>query len=418
MPPHVVIVGAGFGGLEAARALRRASVRVTVFDRSNHHLFQPLLYQVATASLSPAEIASPIRRVLARQRNTQVLLGHVRAIDVIRKTIVLADDEMAYDFAIVAAGSTHAYFGHQEWALVAPGLKTLEDALAIRRRILLAFEQAERRHTEDERRRLLTFVIVGGGPTGVELAGALAEIARHSLAHEFRTIDPRHAKVLLIERDATILQRFPEPLRRAARDALVRLGVDVREGVGVSAIEPGAVHINGETVAAGTVLWAAGVAASPLGASLGVPLDRAGRVIVEPDLSIPGHPDLFVVGDLALFRHQGGMPLPGVAPVAQQEGRHAAANIERMVQGLPTRPFHYVDYGNMATIGRGAAIADFGRVRLSGFVGWLAWLFVHIMRLVGFRNRVAVFFQWAWAYVSYERGVRLITGLGDSGGDK
>lgn len=417
MPPHVVIVGAGFGGLEAARALRRAPVRVTVLDRSNHHLFQPLLYQVATASLSPADIASPIRRVLARQVNTQVLLANVRAIDVARRTIVLEDDEIAYDFAIVAAGSSHAYFGHSEWARVAPGLKTLEDALAIRRRILLAFEIAERRRTDDERQTLLTFVIVGGGPTGVELAGALAEIARHSLAHEFRTIDPRRAKVLLIERNATILPTFPEPLRRAARAALQRLGVEIREGVAVTAIEPGVVQFDGETLRAGTVLWAAGVAASSLGASLGVPLDRAGRVIVESDLRVPGHPELFVIGDLASFTHQAEKPLPGLAPVAQQQGRHAAANVVRLIRGLPTRPFHYVDYGNMATIGRGAAIADFGRIRLSGFMGWLAWLFVHIMRLVGFRNRVAVFFEWAWAYVSHERSVRLITGLHDPGGN-
>lgn len=411
MPPHVVIVGAGFGGLEAARALAHASVRVTVLDRSNHHLFQPLLYQVATASLSPADIASPIRRVLARQSNTQVLLGAVRAVDAARKVVILDEHEVAFDYLILAAGASHAYFGHPEWATLAPGLKTLEDALRIRRQVLLAFEKAEWQHDEATRQRLLTFVIVGGGPTGVELAGALAEIARYSLSDEFRTIEPEHSRIVLIERDETILPTFPEPLRRAARDMLRRLGVEVLEGAGVTAIEPGLVRFDHEALAAGTVLWAAGVAASPLGASLGVPLDRAGRVIVNPDLSAPGHPAIFVVGDLAMSVHQDGKPLPGVAPVAQQQGRHTAHNIDRLVRGLPTRPFHYVDYGSMATIGRGAAIADFGRVQLSGFIGWLAWLFIHIMKLVGFRNRLAVFFEWAWSYVTYQRSVRLITGL-------
>jgi len=411
MPPHVVIVGAGFGGLEAARTLAHASVRVTVLDRSNHHLFQPLLYQVATASLSPADIASPIRRVLSRQLNTQVLLGAVKAIDTARHVVLLDDDEVTFDYLILAAGASHAYFGHPEWAALAPGLKTLDDALRIRRQVLLAFEKAERQHDEAARQRLLTFVIVGGGPTGVELAGALAEIARYSLSDEFRTIEPEHSRIVLIERGETILPTFPEPLRRAARDMLRRLGVEVLEGIGVTGIEPGLVCFDHDTLAAGTVLWAAGVAASPLGASLGAPLDRAGRVIVHPDLSVPGHPEIFVVGDLAMFAHQDGKPLPGVAPVAQQQGRHAAHNIERLIRGLPTRPFHYVDYGNMATIGRGAAIADFGRFHLSGFIGWLAWLFIHIMKLVGFRNRLAVFFEWAWAYVTYQRSARLITGL-------
>jgi len=418
MPPHVVIIGAGFGGLEAARALGRAPLRVTLLDRNNHHLFQPLLYQVATASLSPADIASPIRRVVSRQLNTQVLLADVKAIDAAHQVLLLdEDDEMAYDYLIVAAGASHAYFGHPEWAVLAPGLKTLEDALAIRRQVLLAFEKAERAHDEAERKRLLTFVIVGGGPTGVELAGALAEIAHYSLSDEFRTIEPEHSRIVLIERGPTILPTFPEPLRRAARKSLERLDVEVHEGgTGVTAIEPGLVKFDNHTLAAGTVLWAAGVAASPLGASLGAPLDRAGRVIVNPDLSVPGLQEIFVIGDLAVFSYQGGTPLPGVAPVAQQQGRHAARNVERLIRSLPTRPFHYVNYGNMATIGRGSAVADFGRVHLSGFIGWLAWLFIHIMKLVGFRNRVAVFFEWGWAYLTYQRSVRLITGLGTKEG--
>jgi NADH dehydrogenase len=409
--PHVAIVGAGFAGLDAARALRRAPVEVTVLDRSNHHLFQPLLYQVATASLSPADIASPIRHVLSRQTNTRVLLADVERIDLARKVLRLDEGELSYDYLIIATGSSHTYFGHPEWGEPAPGLKTLDDALVIRRRILLAFERAEREKNQAARRVLLTFIIVGGGPTGVELAGALAEIARHSLHHEFRTIKPEHATIILIERGPTILPTFPGSLRNAARESLRRLGVDVRENVAVTDVEPNLVRLDAEAIPAGTILWAAGVAASPLGATLGVPLDRAGRVIVDPDLSIPGHPEAFVAGDLALFGHQGDTPLPGLAPVAQQQGRHAAANILRMIAHKPTRPFRYKDYGNMATIGRGAAIADFGRVHLSGFVGWLAWLFVHIMRLVGFRNRIAVFFEWAWAYVTYQRSVRLITGF-------
>ncbi len=409
--PHVVIVGAGFAGLDAARALRRAPATVTVLDRHNHHVFQPLLYQVATAGLSPADIASPIRHVLSRQANTRVLLADVKGIDLSRRVLSLDDGQISYDYLIVATGSSHTYFGHPEWEELAPGLKTLDNALVIRRRFLLAFERAERETSEARRRMLLTFVIVGGGPTGVELAGALAEIARHSLHREFRTIEPEHATVILIERGPTILPTFPESLRNAARASLQRLGVDVRENIPVTSVEPNFVHLEGQTISAGTILWAAGVAASPFGRWLGVPLDRVGRVIVEPDLSIPGHPEVFVVGDLALFMDQEGKPLPGLAPVAQQQGRHAARNIVRLIQHQPAGQFRYRDYGNMATIGRGAAIADFGWLHLSGFIGWLAWLFVHIMRLVGFRNRVAVFFEWAWAYVTYQRSVRLITGL-------
>jgi NADH dehydrogenase len=413
MLPHVVVVGAGFGGLEAAHSLGRAPVRVTVLDRCNHHLFQPLLYQVATAGLSPGDIASPIRRVLARYENTQVLLADVQRVDVADRVVVLAERRIAYDYLVLATGSSHAYFGHPEWGRAAPGLKTLGDALDIRRRVLTAFEDAERQPDEEEQRRLLTFMIVGGGPTGVELAGALAEIAHHTLAHEFRRIDPASAKIILVEGGPTILSTYPESLRRAARRSLHRLGVEVREGVIVTDIEPGLVRTGEATLRVGTVLWAAGVAASSLGASLGVPLDRAGHVVVGPDLSIPGHPEVFVIGDLALFAHGAGRPLPGVAPVAQQQGRHAAANIRRALRGESSEPFHYKDWGNLATIGRGSAIADFGHVRLSGYFAWLAWLFIHVMRLVGFRNRVAVFFEWAWAYVTYQRSVRLITEVGD-----
>ena len=336
MLPHVVVVGAGFGGLEAARGLGRAPVRVTVLDRCNHHLFQPLLYQVATAGLSPGDIASPIRRVLARYENTQVLLADVQRVDVADRVVVLAEQRIVYDYLVLATGSSHAYFGHPEWGRSAPGLKTLDDALDIRRRVLTAFEDAERQPNEDERRRLLTFVIVGGGPTGVELAGALAEIAHHTLAHEFRRIDPASAKIILVEGGPTILSTYPESLRTAARRSLRRLGVEVREGAVVTGIEPGLVRTKEETLRVGTVLWAAGVAASSLGASLGVPLDRAGRVVVEPDLSIPGYPEVFVIGDLASFTQGGDRPLPGVAPVAQQQGRHAAANIqEDYARGIP-----------------------------------------------------------------------------------
>ena len=337
--PHVVIVGAGFAGLDAARALRRAPATVTVLDRHNHHVFQPLLYQVATAGLSPADIASPIRHVLSRQANTRVLLADVKGIDLSRRVLSLDDGQISYDYLIVATGSSHTYFGHPEWEELAPGLKTLDNALVIRRRFLLAFERAERETSEARRRMLLTFVIVGGGPTGVELAGALAEIARHSLHREFRTIEPEHATVILIERGPTILPTFPESLRNAARASLQRLGVDVRENIPVTSVEPNFVHLEGQTISAGTILWAAGVAASPFGRWLGVPLDRVGRVIVEPDLSIPGHPEVFVVGDLALFMDQEGKPLPGLAPVAQQQGRHAARNIVRLIQHQPAGQF-------------------------------------------------------------------------------
>ena len=410
MPPHVVIVGGGFGGLHAARALAGAAVRVTLVDRHNYHLFQPLLYQVATAGLSPGDIASPIRWILRRQRNLQVLLARVETIDPARRALVLDHgEELHYDYLVLAAGSAHSYFGHDEWEKPAPGLKTLDDALRIRRRMLLAFERAERAADPEERRRLLTFAIVGGGPTGVELAGAVAEIAKHTLKQEFHSFEPGSTRVILVEAGPRILPSFPESLQDASERSLRRLGVEVWKNKPVTGISECVLEFGGERLAAGTVLWAAGVAASPLGKALGAPLDRVGRVIVQPDLSVPGHPDVFVVGDLALFK-QDGVPLPGVAQVAMQQGRCAGRNILDTIAGRPRRPFRYRDYGNMATIGRAAAVADFGWLRLSGWIAWMAWLLVHIMKLVGFRNRVGVLIQWAWAYFTYQRSVRLITG--------
>jgi NADH dehydrogenase len=409
--PRVVIIGGGFGGLHAAQRLRGKEVAVTLIDRRNHHVFQPLLYQVATAGLSPGDIASPIRWILRRQRNVEVLLEDVTRIDTAAHTLHFRDGEgCRYDYLIVAAGATHAYFGHDDWRPFAPGLKTLEDALEIRRRVLLAFETAERDSVLAQRAAKLTFVIVGGGPTGVELAGALAEIARQTLAQDFRHFDPRAARIILIEAGPTILSAFPANLRDAARHDLERLGVEVRTGLAVTRIGPQLVTAGSETIEASAVLWAAGVAASPLGASLGVPLDRAGRVLVNPDLTIPGHADVFVIGDLASLAGRDGRPLPGVAQVAIQMGEHAAHNIVRATEGQPLRPFHYRDLGNMATIGRASAIADLPVAQLKGVIAWLAWLFVHIWALIGFRNRILVMIQWAWAYVSYQRAVRLITG--------
>jgi len=412
---RVVIVGGGFAGLSAARAFRGSAARVTLLDRHNYHLFQPLLYQVATAGLSPGDIASPIRWVLRRERNVQVLLAGVTAVDLARRELVLDDGRLEYDYLILAAGASHSYFGHDDWELLAPGLKTLDDALRMRRQMLLAFERAERATDAAERRRLLTFVIVGGGPTGVELAGALAEIAQHTLKKEYRSIEPGAARIVLIEAGPHLLTMYPADLRDAAERSLRSLGVEVRKGSLVTAIGPGEVVAGGDTLQAGTVLWAAGVAASPVARSLGVPLDRVGRVNVLPDLSIPGHPEAFVAGDLALFT-QNGAALPGVAQVAIQQGRHAAQNALRLAGGEPTEPFYYRDYGNMATIGRASAVADFGRVRLSGWLAWVAWLGLHIVKLIGFRNRLGVLLQWAWAYFTYQRSVRLITGdTGDAG---
>jgi NADH:quinone reductase (non-electrogenic) len=406
-----VIVGGGFGGLYAARQFRGKDVNVTLVDRRNHHVFQPLLYQVATAGLSPGDIASPIRWILRRQRNVDVLLEDVVRVDAAARAIHFRDGaQYRYDYLIVAAGATHAYFGHDDWRPYAPGLKTLEDALEIRRRVLGAFEAAERDSVLTKRPAHLTFVIVGGGPTGVELAGALAEIAKQTLAQDFRHFDPRGARILLVEAGPTILATFPEPLRAAARRDLERLGVEVRTGTAVTRIGPNVVEAGTETLEAATVLWAAGVAASPLGAALGVPLDRAGRVLINPDLTIPGHPEVFVIGDLASLTGPDGRPYPGVAQVAIQMGVHAARNIVRATRGQPLLPFRYRNLGDMATIGRASAIGNLPVAQLKGLIGWLAWLFVHIFNLIGFRNRILVMVQWAWAYFSYQRSVRLITG--------
>jgi NADH:ubiquinone reductase (H+-translocating) len=409
--PHIVIIGGGFGGLSAAKRLRRENVQVTLLDRKNHHVFQPLLYQVATATLSPGDIAAPIRWILRRVRNARVLMGEARRIDVNARRVELADGgALDYDYLIVASGSRHAYFGHGEWETDAPGLKTLEDAIAIRRRILVAFERAERETDPARQRELLTFVLVGGGPTGVELAGTLAEIARQTLRDEFRSIDTSRARIVLIEGGPSILATFPEPLRLAAKRSLEKLGVEVREHTVVTSVDAhGVTCANGERLDAGTVVWAAGVAASPLAATLGVPTDRAGRVIVEPDLSIPGHPEVFVVGDAATFLHEGGKPLPGVAQTAMQGATHAAGNIMRLIRRQPTVPFVYKNLGNMAIVGRGSAVADLPWARFSGLIGWLSWLFLHIVMLIGFRNRVVVLFEWAMAYVTFQRGARLIT---------
>jgi NADH:ubiquinone reductase (H+-translocating) len=439
---RVVIVGAGFGGLNAAQKLASADVGITVIDRKNHHTFQPLLYQVATAGLSPGEIAAPIRSILHRHKNIEVLMAEVTGFDLERRVVQTAvqsdaqDDaqnefqEIPYDSLIVAAGASHAYFGHDEWEALAPGLKTIEDALEIRRRVLLAFELAERRAAAGEFCDPLNFIVVGAGPTGVELAGTLAEICRHSLAHDFRAIDPRRARIHLIEGGPHVLPSYPEDLSRSALEQLQRLGVEVLTSTMVTKVEPGVVYMSetaGETkkMNAAVILWAAGVAASPLGKKLGGPIDRAGRVLVNPDLSLPSHPEVFVIGDLAALKDESGKLLPGVAPVAILEGRYVARLIEKEIksgapsfphsaregEGVDLRPaFHYFDKGSLATIGRSAAIAQFGEIHISGFIAWLAWLFVHILFLIGFRNRVLVFIQWAWSYFTYERGARLITG--------
>jgi NADH dehydrogenase len=408
--PRVVIIGGGFGGLSAAKALKHAPVDVLVIDRRNHHVFQPLLYQVATAGLSPGDIASPIRWILRHQRNVQVWLAEAVRVDTERRVVVLTDGEVGYDYLIVASGSTHAYFGHDEWMTDAPGLKTLEDALEMRRRVLLAFEEAEREPDKAKQRRHLTFVVVGGGPTGVELAGALAEISRHALANDFRAIDPESARIILIEGGPKVLPTYTPDLSQFARSALERLGVSVWTGSIVTNVEAGKVSVGGEVIEAGTILWAAGVAASPVGASLGAPLDRAGRVLVQDDLSIPGHPDVTVVGDLSALRKANGEWHPGVAQVAIQEAAHAAHNIERAVAGQAPEPFVYHNLGNLATIGRNSAVAELPRVHMKGYTAWLFWLFVHIFNLIGFRNRLSVMTQWAFSYMTYQRSVRLITG--------
>jgi NADH dehydrogenase len=408
--PRVLIVGAGFGGLQAARRLARYPVRITLVDQRNYHTFQPLLYQVATAGISPGEIAAPVRQILRGQDNVEVLLGEVLGFDLEKRIAKLTDLEIPYDYLIVAAGASHAYFGHDEWEPMAPGLKTIEDALEIRRRVLLAFELAERHAASGEGQVQLNFVVIGGGPTGVELAGTLAEIARHALANEFHSIDPRHSRILLIEGGPRVLPAYAEDLSRSAEKQLQHLGVEVRTSAMVTGVESAAVFVGKTRIPAAVILWAAGVAASPLGKSLGTPLDRAGRVLVNPDLSIPGHREVFVVGDLASLKDKNGKQVPGVAPVALQEGAATARNIGREVQGKPREDFHYFDKGSLATIGRAAAVAEIGKIHISGFVAWLAWLFIHIFFLIGFRNRLLVMIQWAWSYVTYERGARLITG--------
>jgi NADH dehydrogenase len=408
--PKVVIVGAGFGGLTAAQRTARLPVQVVVVDKKNHHTFQPLLYQVATAGLSPGEIAAPIRSILRARNNVEVLLEEVLAFDLNKKKVITKQQALDYDFLIVASGAAHAYFGHEEWEPFAPGLKTIEDALEIRRRVLLAFELAERQATEGQSVPPLQFVVIGGGPTGVELAGTLAEIARHAMNHEFRNIDPRQSRILLIEGGPRVLPAYSEALSRKAKDQLQHLGVEVRTSSMVTRVEPGAVWIGNEKISSPVALWAAGVAASPLGQKLGVPIDRAGRVLVQPDLSIPGHTEVFVIGDLAALQDENGKLLPGVAPVAIQQGDWVAETIARDLESQPRRNFHYHDKGSLATIGRAAAVAQIGKFELSGYFAWLAWLFIHILFLIGFRNRLLVMIQWAWSYLTYERGARLITG--------
>jgi NADH dehydrogenase len=407
--PRVVIVGAGFGGLEAAKKLCGEDVQVTIVDRTNYHLFQPLLYQVATAALSPADIAGPVRAIVSKCRNMEVVLEEVRSIDPAAKKIHLADGELSYDFLILATGARHSYFGHPEWEKLAPGLKSLEDAVEIRRRIFMAFEYAERTTDEAARKAAMTFVIIGGGPTGVEMAGAIAEIARYSISRDFRHIDPSQARIILVESEPLVLASFPADLRVSAMKQLKALGVEVRTGVHAANLSDAGLQVGDEFIPCRVKIWAAGNNASPLGSSLGVPVDKVGRVFVNDDLSVPGFPEIQVIGDLANFPHQGGKPLPGVSPVAMQQGRHAARNVLATLAGRKPQRFWYWDKGSMATIGRNKAVADLNFVHFSGFPAWLVWLFIHVLFLVGFRNRLVVLFQWAWAYLSFNKGARLIT---------
>jgi NADH dehydrogenase FAD-containing subunit len=407
---RVVVVGAGFGGLACARALARADVDLVVIDQRNHHLFQPLLYQVATAGLSPADIATPIRAILGGNANTRVLLGTVTGIDRAARAVQLGETRVPFDTLVLATGARHAYFGHDEWEAFAPGLKRIEDATAIRRKILLAFERAEAGSTAEARERLLTFVVVGGGPTGVEMAGAIAELAKVALARDFHSIDPRSARVLLIEAGPRLLPAFPESLSAKALSALRALDVEVLLGRPVSAVGPNGVQLDGRKIPAANVVWAAGVMASPAASWLGVAGDRVGRVPVGPDLALADDPDIFVIGDTAAAMGADGKVLPGVAPVAKQQGQHVARVVQDRLRGRVTKPFRYIHLGNMATIGRARAVADFGRVRLSGFAAWLLWGGVHVALLIGFRNRLAVLLNWLWAYLWFQRGARLITG--------
>lgn len=417
---HVVIVGGGFGGLYAAKTLGDKPVRITLVDRKNHHTFQPLLYQVATAGLSPGEIAMPIRGILAKHRNIEVLLGEVKDVDLHNKILHLPPNELAgdlgergeiaFDYLILATGASHNYFGHTEWQGLAPGLKTIEDATEIRRRVFLAFELAERYARRERQQNPINFVIVGGGPTGVELAGTLVEIARRVLASDFRHIDPKRARVILVEAGPRVLPVYPEDLSHSAERQLRDLGVEVRLNSMVTNVTRDHVEIGNEKIPSAVTLWSAGVAASSLGRKLGVPTDRAGRVVVEPDLSIPGYTNVFVIGDLASVKQKNGTLVPGVAPAAIQMGRFAAKTILADMEHKPRKPFEYWDKGSLATIGRAAAVADLGKLHLSGFVAWLSWLFVHVFFLIGFKNRVLVLLEWAWSYITFQRGARLITG--------
>jgi NADH:ubiquinone reductase (H+-translocating) len=408
--PRVVIIGGGFGGLYAARAFKRANVDLIVLDRTNHHLFQPLLYQVATATLAPTDITAPIRWLLHRQANTTVLLAEAQRVDPERRVVVIDAEpfEISYDYLIVAAGARHAYFGHPEWEELAPGLKSIGDAIELRQRILIAFERAEEAMTDAERDAWLTFVIVGAGPTGTELAGMIPTIARHSLPREYRRIANAKARVILLEGGRKVLSTYPDALADHARRDLENLGVEVRTSALVTNIEPALVHVGDEVIPTRTIIWAAGNAASPLGKTLGAEVDRVGRVLVAPDLSVPGHPEIFAIGDLATVESRG-KPVPGVAPAAMQMGRHTAKNIMRDLQQRERKPFVYRNKGDLATIGRHRAVADFGWLRLTGFIAWWFWLFVHIMYLAGFRNRLSVLIEWGYSYFTFERGSRLIT---------
>ncbi|HLW55229.1 MAG TPA: NAD(P)/FAD-dependent oxidoreductase [Candidatus Angelobacter sp.] len=415
--PRLVIIGAGFAGINAAKALSGKPLRVTLVDRKNHHTFQPLLYQVALAVLSPAEIASPVRTVLRGARNEEVLLGEVTGFDLERRLVKIDGLDLPYDYLIVASGATHAYFGHPEWAEIAPGLKTIEDALEIRRRVLLAFETAEREVVGGRPSPPLNFVVIGAGPTGVELAGAIADISKRYMERDFRAIDPAKSRIILLEGGSRVLPAYPEDLSASAEKQLTQMGVEVHTKAMVTGVEPGMVTAGKDKIPAAVILWGAGVSASPLGRMLGVATDRAGRVVVEPDLTVPGHPEVFVVGDLAavkLRKRDGAVidevkTVPGVAPAAIQMGKFAARQIRRSVAGKPRETFVYLDKGSLATIGRSHAVADLGRLHFSGYLAWLAWLFIHVLFLIGFRNRILVMMEWAWAYITYNQGARLIT---------
>jgi NADH:ubiquinone reductase (H+-translocating) len=412
LPPRIVIIGAGFGGLQAARALRGSKAQVTIIDRSNHHLFQPLLYQVATAGLSPADIASPIRVVMRKVRNSEVLMGEVVDVDTAEKKVILETGVVVpYDYLVIATGATHSYFGKEHWAKFAPGLKSIADATAIRQKILLAFETAEIEQDAERKKALLTMIVVGGGPTGVEMAGSIAEMSRLALCNDFKHFDPTKTRIMLIEGSDRILGQFPEDLAMKAHEELVRLGVEVRTGQRVEEIDEEGVIVGGERIHAKTVIWAAGVKASPAGEWLGAEVDRAGRVVVNGDMSVKGHREIFVIGDTATALDEEGRAFPGVAPVAIQQGKYVGkVLLQRLLGDEITEPFHYFDKGSLATVGRAFAILQFRKFKLAGGLAWLAWIFIHIMYLVEFRNRVAVFLEWLWAYMTYQRGVRLIVG--------